>query len=457
LAQSYKICPICDTPNHRNAILCSTCGTTLTNVTVVSNGDEQNRPQDYEALHGETDLLEGKLRWRGSSYIFGGLLTVGLLACIGVVIVSGIRVMSSVMPATPTSQFTVEPATGTAAGSNLSIVTNTARPTVVLATVTSGTPTLTRTPTPSITPTLGPCIQEVQTGDSLIGIIARCGHRDYSSLLQTVLDLNNLSDPNALQVGQSIEIPWPTATFDPNFVPTENLITRVADSSDGSSELNAVSADVVRDSFGLRVPATPTLQPGITWHTVMKDENIIIIAVRYGASLRILSELNPEITFSQCDFGQGTGGPSCFVSLYEGQQVRVPAPTPTPTIQPSPSGSETPTPTATATFNVPSALSPSDRAFFGSSELVTLRWVGTGTLAQNEVYLVQVEDLTSNTTHSATTQELSLVVPVEWQSERNDRHDYRWVVSVVNKDNPEEISASTEPRLFTWQGRGTGS
>ncbi|MEZ4667046.1 MAG: LysM domain-containing protein [Anaerolineae bacterium] len=339
--------------------------------------------------------------------------------------------------------------------SGISIITNTPRPTLLLATVTSGPPTLTRTATPSITPTQGPCVQKVQSGDSLIALFARCGHRDYADLLQTVLDLNNLSDANSLQVGQNIEIPWPTPTFDPNMISTE-AATVTANQSETENGIALASTDPLRDSAGLRVPSTPTLQPGITWHRVMKNENIISIAVEYGATLRILSELNPEVTFSQCDFGQGSGGANCYVALYEGQLVRVPAPTPTPTIQPTASGSETPTPTVTPTFNIPSPISPSNRAFFGSTDIVTLRWVGTGTLGENQVYFVQVEDLVTKQKYSAPTTALSFILPLEWQSVLNERHDYEWVVSVVDKNNPERRIASTEPRQFTWQGRGTG-
>jgi hypothetical protein len=207
--------------------------------------------------------------------------------------------------------------------------------------------------------------------------------------------------------------------------------------------------------MGVRLVPTETLQPGVAWHTVRKDENIIIIAVAYGATLRILSELNPQVTFSQCDFGLGTGGENCVVQLFEGQQLRVPAPTPTPTIQPTASGSETPTPTATPTFNAPTALSPSNRAFFQKDDLITLRWVGTGTLSENQSYLIQVEDQTSGHEYSATTQELFFIVPNDWQSQENDRHDYIWSVSVIDSANPDNPYFTTETRIFTWQGQGS--
>jgi len=335
------------------------------------------------------------------------------------------------------------------------MVTNTQRPPLQLATITLGPPTPTYTETPSITPTQGPCVQQVLPNDSLIAIIARCGHRDYKDLMQTVLDMNNLTDANQIQVGKSIEIPWPTPTVDPNAVPTATPTGAQGSSLVGGTLV--ADSGVTRDASGLRVRATETLQPGVTWHTVSGEENIITIAVQYGATLRILSELNPEIAFSQCDFGLGSGGPGCTVLLYPGQEVRVPAPTVTPTIQPTSSGSETPTPTVTPTYNIPTALSPSDNAFFSKDDLVTLRWLGTGALNSDEAYLVRVEDTTSHQVYTALTEALLFILPADWQSQKNDRHDYTWTVGVVKQNQPDKPSFVTQPHQFTWQGRGNGT
>jgi len=460
LSQAYKICPICDTPNHRNAALCSTCGTTLVNVPVVSSDSiAENADSDYAELHGETDLLEGNLRWRGGTYVIGGLVTILLIACIGTLLFAGSRLFSAVLPASAV-QPTVAGRTLTPTSDPLGgvMVTNTQRPTLQLATITLGPPTPTYTETPTITPTQGPCVQQVLPNDSLIAIIARCGHRDYKDLMQTVLDMNSLTDPNQIQVGKSIEVPWPTATVDPNAVPTTAPTNAQSSSVDGGTVVaNASDPNVTRDASGVRVRPTVTLQPGVTWHTVSGDENIITIAVEYGATLRILSELNPEIAFSQCDFGIGSGGPGCTVLLYPGQEVRVPAPTPTPTIQPTPSGSETPTPTVTPTYNIPTALSPSDKAFFSKDDLVTLRWLGTGALNSDEAYLVTVEDLTTKQVYTAMTQALLFILPADWQSQKNDRHDYTWTVGVVKQSQPDKPSFVTAPHQFTWQGRGNGT
>ncbi len=107
MSQAYKICPICDTPNHRNAALCSTCGTTLVNVPVVNSASaSENSGSDYAELHGETDLLEGNLRWRGGSYVVGGLVAIALVGCIATLIFAGSRIFNAVIPA-PAVQPTV--------------------------------------------------------------------------------------------------------------------------------------------------------------------------------------------------------------------------------------------------------------------------------------------------------------------------------------------------------------
>jgi hypothetical protein len=451
LSQPYKICPICDSPNHRNAAVCSTCGATLTSVREISpDDDSEPRRMDYDQLHGETDLLEGNLRWKGGTYFVGGLVTLAVLVCVGSFLFLSSRVLNNVLPNNPAApgQPTASPI-ATLGGQVLN--TNTPLPTIFLATVTQGPPTSSPSPSPTVTPTEGPCMQEVQAGDDLISIMYRCGHRDLEPIMSTVVALNDLSDPTRIQQGQTIEVPWPTPTIDPNAVPTPEPTSEVGAEVEGVSVADLSDGEVANAAQAV----VETLQPGVTWHTVVKDENILVIAVRYGANLRVLSELNPEVMFSQCDFGLDSGGPSCTVFLYEGQRLRVPAPTPTPTIQPTASGSETPTPTATATFNAPSALSPSNRAFFGKDDLVTLRWVATGALSTGQAYLVRVEDITTGQSYSATTQDLSFIVPEDWHGQDATRHDYTWTVSVIDTDNPDNPYFTTESRLFTWQGRGS--
>ncbi len=447
MVQPYKVCPICDTPNHRNAALCSTCGASLEKAELVTPENQaESRFNVYDHQYGETDLFEGSVPWRGGTYLFSGLAVLGVLACIGLIVLAASRLTNN----TPVNDgFSTQTPLGIQ--NNSDFITNTARPTLFLPTITLGAPTPTPTDDPTITPTPGPCIQVVQPGDDLISIMYRCGHRQFDTLLDVVLELNNLTDPTRIQIGQSIEVPWPTPTVDPNAAPEPTTAAEIGSTAEGVS---VADASVAVDASGLRIQPTETLPAGVIWHKVLPNENIISIAVDFGASLRNLSDLNPEVPFSQCDFGLGSGGPNCVVLLAEGQLIRVPAPTATPTIQPTPNGSETATPTATATFNQPSVISPSDLAFFQAGDLVTLRWVGTGSLVPGQAYLVQVEDQTANQSYSATTQDLSFILPDEWHARDGKRHNYVWTVALINTDQPDKPIFVTEPRRFTWLGLG---
>ncbi|HEX2619613.1 MAG TPA: hypothetical protein VHL11_05680, partial [Phototrophicaceae bacterium] len=200
--------------------------------------------------------------------------------------------------------------------------------------------------------------------------------------------------------------------------------------------------------------ATSTLPPGIMYHEVQPDDNAIIIGELYNTSVEVLSQLNPEITFSQCDFGQRFGGPRCIVPLGQGQLVRVPAPTPTTTLSPTPSGSETATPTMTATYNAPFLLSPDNHSYFRKDQFVTLRWGSTGTLSEAQTYQIQVERLTDGLTFTSTTSEQSFVLPAEWQGKLPDRYEYTWTISVIDTANPEKLNYTTDPFSLTWEGTG---
>lgn len=297
-------------------------------------------------------------------------------------------------------------------------------PTLNIPTVTPVPPT--RTPTP----TLGPCIQKAAPGDTLYAMALRCGHRD-AAIIDVILRRNNMSSPAQLQVGQEIEIPRPTVAGQPNTDPEE------------ADPLAATRLE-------------PTLPPGVMWYTVKRGETALSIVLERGITMSILSNLNPEILFEGCDFGQVGGGASCRVMVYEGQRVRVPAPTPTPTIPPTPSGSETPTPTVTPTINAPFSLSPSNNMLFDSFELPTLRWTATGQLSVGEVYLLTVVNRTTEQTYNVTTRELFFTLPAEWQPSDGRRHVFAWQVTIAEVRDGNTVIPSTrqtEVRTFTWQSR----
>ena len=429
---AYKVCPICEAHNHRNAALCSTCGTTLAQVEPQTSADAHPAAQHYDFRYGESDLFEGSVKRTGRIFTFI-LVLAGILLAIGIAIAVLAPSLSSPPPAAPP----------------------TASPTrASLPTVTQGIPTLTRTPTttPSLTPsatfTPAPCVQQVAAGDTLIAILARCGYRTLD-IQPTVLALNGIADETRLQLGQEIVVPLPSPTLDPN------ATAAPAESADGSSNGSAAGLDGIAlldfvDPFA--PTATATLLPGVMWHFVEPDENMIVIALKYDTNAKVLSDLNPEIDFARCDFGMDYGGPGCIVHLFQGQQMRVPEPTPLVSSESQSAGS-LPTPVPLPDFNAPHAISPPNQAFFGSEEQVTLRWVATGTLAADESYRIAVSDVGSGTAFTAETRDLFYILPLEWQAKDALRHHYIWQVSIVNAAT-DSVLFSTDARSFVWEGAG---
>lgn len=452
MSPAHKVCPICGTAAHHNSSVCPTCGATLDLVERSSVADARRSlriPSPYSNQFGESDLFEGELRQRSkTAWTLVGILTV-LLLCAGLALFLApvlqnsptappdvtITLTSSLLVATMAVATTVQP---------FDLATNTPRPAPSFVTVTPAPPTETPIPPPT------PCVRIVQPGDTLYAIALACGYRE-ASIIDVIVAENELSSPDALVIGQEIVVPPPTQASEEAIIATETP-------AEGAllPQGIALAAAIAEETRAPGITPTATLQPGVMWHAVQPNETMLSIAVQYGANAEILSQLNPEVPFLQCDFEFDSGGPRCIVQLGIGQQIRVPAPTATPTIPPTASGSETPTPTMTPTFNAPSALSPGDRALFQSDQLVTLRWVTTGTLAAGDVYRVQVQDLTSRREFSADTRELYFIVPPDWQGRDQRRHEYEWSVSVVVAAIENAPVFSTQPRTFIWESRPGG-
>jgi hypothetical protein len=442
--------------------MCTTCGTSLSNVAIVKREEKSATIRKYDRRYGEADLLEAEVGSRGRMYLFSGLLVIALLVCSAAVFYAASRIVG-VSRSAPTPTITVVSRSADGTEQPILVMTNTPRATMSLPTVTPAPPTATPTPTE------GPCTRQVQAGDDLLSLAYSCGHRSLD-VVPLVLEMNDLSAPEQLQAGQTLLIPWPTPTGEaaaPNSEDESGAETTESAQAGEQQSLSSVAAadapagqnaDAAGQSSpipGTRTPLpTATLLPGIAWHVVQPNQSMAEIAYTYNTNAETLAQLNPEISFSLCDYKYDSGGDTCTVLLQIGQQVRVPAPTPTATLSPTLSGSETATPSPTPTYNAPSALSPGNRARFGRDELITLRWLASGLLNAGEAYRVTVEDLTTSTTFSADTSELFYIVPGAWQGQDGRRHEYRWSVSVIRLDDPEHPTFTTEARLFYWDGRG---
>ena len=285
-------------------------------------------------------------------------------------------------------------------------------------------------PTESFTPspTPGPVEYIIQPDDTLLFIIQQppFNYRDLS-VIDDILRLNpSITSADRLPApGTTILIPLPT--------PTPTL--------EGTLAIEQPNIPVVT------LPVSTT----IIQHTVREGETIIGIAEQYRATLRILSNLNPEVGFFNCDFDNPSGGPDCTVLLEVGQAINVPAPTPTPTLSPTPSGSETPTPTPTAA--APLVSFPPLDAVINASTPFTLQWVSIGILQPDQVYLVQLEDVTAGSSYNDITRANSYRIPTSLVPSDGQPHQFRWRVSVAQPNEQglyDFTGAQGEWRSFSW-------
>jgi hypothetical protein len=434
LSQSLKICPTCESSNQADAKVCTTCGADLRRVSAVARTEAHNELHSYDFRQGETDLLETSVSGSATFYLVLGISFIILV----ITLILGLSLTGNVFA--PAAEST----------SPELFSSPSPLPPLNIATVTLGPPTSTQTftpaptLTPSETPTHGPCVITMPQGQTMTWALGQCGHRSLD-VMPTVLAMNDLADAASVREGQAIQIPWPTATLDPNAQPSATI--------EGDANADTSSIVLVDESIEAFQPTmTPTLPAGVMWHQVLPEENIIVIAIAYNTNVQTLSQLNRQMDFARCDFGQTFGGPECIVQLFQGQMIRVPAPTPTPTLSPTPDPNSTATPTATPTHNEPQVYSPTDRQFFYLDELITLRWVPSATLNVGETYRIDLHDLTINRTYVGYTTEIFFTLPLEWQGKQVERHEYEWTVGIVSQDNVNSVRYQTEPHSFVWQG-----
>jgi LysM repeat protein len=463
-----QLCPICGAAQPLSARKCSICGAVLPGeltpiVPMPTVGEKPKRGQRarYDAATGEDDLFVGDLSGRMWRLVFVAGVVLALVLGLGLGLVVA-RLGSDDDPSSPqterigTPRATIPPTatprrslTPPMSDQGL-FATQTPKPLIPLVTVTP------MPPTPSETPTPGPCYQTAQTGDTVYGMAIRCGHVDMA-VVDVILEINGLKSAEQLQLGQTLEIPWPTPT--PGGEPPT---TAPQDAGTGGNFATPQATAEVRvnefgtpDALALYENVEATLRPGMAWHVVVAGDTIMGIAYQYDTTVELLSQINPQIPFLQCEYGERYGGPNCSVMLYEGQRMRVPVPIPTITPTPTPEF-RTATPTPTPTFNAPYLLSPDHDAHFSADQMVTLRWGGTGTLNPGERYIVRVRDLNTGEIYTATVLETAYILPGGWQPADRDRHTFEWAISVGQVDAQFNILSEahiTEPRQFTWDSR----
>lgn len=302
-------------------------------------------------------------------------------------------------------------------------------------------PVLPNQPTlePSPAPTEGAYEYVIRPNDTL-GYILQLqpwGYPPYDpGVIQAVVTLNRLASADFLPPpGTTLLIPRRT----PTPVPVGIELTLTSDASLG---------------LGERV-GNATLPQGAVagCYTVKEGDTIVGIADNFNTTLEIMSQLNQNLNWFGCQFDQYSGGPNCNVFITIGQCINVPLPTPTPVPTATLTGNETPTPTPT--------YAPARAVFppFGAVAPPTtfeLQWVSVGILKVDEVYLVEVQDLTGGQQWLQVTRQTSIALPESLIPNTGQTHQMQWRVSVAKADENgvySYVGGVGAWRAFQWQSR----
>ena len=282
------------------------------------------------------------------------------------------------------------------------------------------TPTITNTPTPSprptpVTPTPTDTPLPTPTPQNYtVKLRDTCGGIAYAFniSIQSIVMLNNLpADCSTLYEGQKLLIPAPTST--PTPLPTNTL-----------SPADATEAACAK-----------------TQYTVQENDTLSSIATNYQVPMSEIRDYNGMVN-DTVRFGQKLTIPLCKRNATPG-----PSPTPTP-----------PPPYPPANLLLP----PDGAPFTLADDTVTLQWASVGTLRENELYAVTVEDVTEGEGRKIVdyVADTKYVIPVNFRPAGNTPHVVRWWVSVVRQTgtdkegNPlrESAGATSTQRVFTWIG-----
>ncbi len=280
------------------------------------------------------------------------------------------------------------------------------------------TPTMTASPQPSSEPTLAPTYTPLPPIDYVVQENDQCvllaAYHDVS--LQSIIDANGLTSDCILAVGQTIKIPQPTPTATAQPTSTQS-------SSQSTSE------------------ACQTLD-----YTVAENDTLSSIAANYNIAIDSIKSYNN--TTSDV--------------VWVGMQLKLPLCMRLPTEGP------TPTPTTPPPYAAPSLLLPVDGVVYANTtDVITLQWSSVGTLRENEVYMVTIEDVTSNGVSRVVqyVTDTKLTVPVSLRPTDSTSHIFRWWVVAArqagfNADQTpiyETNGAISTARVFGWAGTSSAT
>ena len=332
-----------------------------------------------------------------------------------------IATVAPYIPATPT-----RPAP-TAIRETVALAESTATP--------ANSPTATE-PVESPTATLPYFEYQVNDGETLFYIIQlpQHGYGYEPNLAATVVAMNpNIPNADSVRGGITIRIPRPTLTPTP---------------------LGARATQALLATIGADDTAGVVLASGATigCHIVEAGDAIIGVAVQNNTTLEILHGLNRDLDWFGCNFTLPSGGEGCAPNLRIGQCVRVPLPTPLPTKFPTPTGRETATPTATKL--APRLIYPADGQELARGPLL-LQWVGLSGMNDQDEYLVELIDQTTNQPLRQVTRANSFLAPAAFMPSDGRTHNIQWRVSVAQVNDRgiyRYVGEEGQWRAFRWPG-----
>ncbi len=272
------------------------------------------------------------------------------------------------------------------------------------------TPTITRTPTRPVLPTATPRATATQTptptpvppleytvknGDTP-GRIALL----YDVSLNALMSFNGKAEDDVIVVGEVLKIP--PATPQPTVTtPDANTATPT-----GSNEVTYI------------------VQPGDT---------LSGIAATYKTSLDDIQRRNNIQDISK---------------LMPGQQLIIPTsatPTPAPTVNEAAAPDENSTPTPIVRYAPVTLLTPLDREIFvGNASPILLQWLSSGLLAENEMYLVEIERAGDIKPLSFRTRATSYrLLPDQYPPAGDPNRTFKWRVMIIRQAGTGSDNAPT--------------
>lgn len=304
------------------------------------------------------------------------------------------------------------------------IPTTTPLPPTITATP-SRTPLPSETPPPS--PTLGPTepvaptstprdprFHTVNAGETLFGLSLL-----YRISAESIAQSNNFDLNAPIQAGQSLVIPWPTAT-----PPLESVLLEI----NGEPVLaDATNCEII---------------------TIQSGDSAYGLSALKGVPLEAIIAVNRQ-TQESIQLVQ-PGDTLCIPRLLYGDTIP-------PTAGPSPTASLTPPPAG------PSLLYPVDGAVVeGSDALIVLQWAAVKDMGQDEWYMIEMRDADDRDSlpRRGFTRDQSFRVPADWRPAVDEMRRMSWKVSIVQVTGRRSDGGfiytfgglSSAPGHFSWQG-----